>query len=110
MIGGSGGNTLPKKPITLKVLSSPCRNVANGVAALTGTVKEKGSPNKPVGVEVRLHRDMDGAFVASTRSDPTTGVYIFKGLDPRYKYTTTAVDPLGNYRIVGADNLTAKVI
>jgi hypothetical protein len=44
-----------------------------GRGRISGTVKDKGTPNMPVRRRVRLYQDRDGLLVRETWSDATTG-------------------------------------
>lgn len=77
-----------------------------GRGQITGTVAEKNLPaNTPLRRRVLLHRLPEGAFVAATWSDATTGAYTFSGIRPDQKYTVTSYDHTGAYRAVIADGV-----
>lgn len=75
---------------------------------ITGTVKIKGTPDYPVSRRVRLYRELDGALVAQTFSDPITGEYEFDGVNVSLRYTALAYDHTYNFRAVVSDNLTPE--
>lgn len=77
---------------------------AAGVIA--GTVMVDGTPDYPVARRVRLYRDSDGALIAETWSDGSTGAYSFAGINRSMAYTVLALDHTHNFRAVVADNLT----
>lgn len=77
-----------------------------GQGRIDGTTKLKGvTSNIPVRAVVRLYRDFDGALMATTISDETTGAYSFVGLDERHQYTPLAIDATAIYRAVVADRV-----
>lgn len=86
------------------------QNAYAGSGQISGTVKKKSSPsNTPLARKVRLFHERTGQLVAETWSDPTTGVYVFSGLDTEQIYTAIAYDHTHEYRAVAADNLNAGV-
>lgn len=85
------------------------QNAYAGSGQISGTVKKKSSPsNTPLARKVRLFHERTGQFVAETWSDPTTGAYVFPGLDTEQIYTAIAYDYTHEYRAVAADNLNAE--
>lgn len=85
------------------------QNAYAGSGQISGTVKKKSSPsNTPLARKVRLFHERTGQFVAETWSDPTTGAYVFSGLDTEQIYTAIAYDYTHEYRAVAADNLNAE--
>lgn len=81
-----------------------------GLGRVTGTVKVRGTPDYAVFRRVRLIRERDGVFVQETWSDPVTGAYEFKYVDPSEKYTALSYDHTHNFRAVVADNLTPEAL
>lgn len=78
---------------------------------IVATTKIKGNPsNVPTYAKVRLYRDIGGALVAETWSDPTTGTYSFIGIDKDFSYTVVAYDPQLVYRAVIADGVTPEAL
>ena len=75
-----------------------------GTYTLTGTVKERGTPNMPLYRKVQLLEEISGRLVGETFSDPITGAYTFTGLLNR-RYTVVSRDHTLYYRAVVADNL-----
>lgn len=79
-----------------------------GTKTITGTVKEKASPaDLPLARLVRLYKEVDGLFVASTWSD-SAGTYVFTDLDEAYEYFAVAFDHTRVYRAVVASNLVPE--
>ena len=70
---------------------------------VAGTVKEAGSPNKPVYRRVVLHDQLTGLLVQSVWSNPTTGTYSFDRIKTGLYYVVS-FDYTGNFRAVIADN------
>jgi hypothetical protein len=81
-----------------------------GIGRISGTVKDKGTPNIPTFARVRLVRERDFLPMRETWSDPTTGAYQFDYVDEMQKYTVIAFDHTHNERAVIADNLTPDII
>ncbi|MBL0143862.1 MAG: hypothetical protein IPP91_17600 [Betaproteobacteria bacterium] len=79
-----------------------------GAGRITGTVKEKGTPDLPVVRRVWLHVLASGIPICETWSAPD-GAYAFDRLDVTQRYFVVAFDHNGNYRAVIADNLTPVV-
>lgn len=80
-----------------------------GKGRITGVVVEdidSTSYDPPLRRRVLLIREDSGETVRSTWSDATTGAYEFTDLDMRTKYTTVALDHMGNYRAAIASGLT----
>lgn len=104
-IGGENASPgLIKRSKVYRVLRNFLVERATGT--VTGTTKEKHLPeNTPLSRRVRLYRERDGAMIAETWSDPTTGTYTFTGVDTADRYTVLTYDYLHNYRAVAADNL-----
>ena len=61
-----------------------------GRGRIAGTVKEKGTPDRPVARRVRLFRDLDAHCVGETWSDAVTGSYVFDRIDPTVRYSVLA--------------------
>lgn len=81
-----------------------------GYGTIVGTIKEKSTPaNIPRKCRVFLYRHSDNRLVRTVWSD-AAGNYEFRGVNPGFKYMALAVDPLGLYRAVVADNLTPDAI
>ncbi|CAN7592412.1 hypothetical protein LJR175_004394 [Variovorax sp. LjRoot175] len=81
-----------------------------GVGRISGTVKDKGTPNLPVSERVVLLRQKDLLPIREMWSDPTTGVYQFDYVDELQKYVVISFDHDLNHRAVVADNLTPDII
>lgn len=95
--------------------TSPINAIRGGIefggrGQITGTVKEKGTPDAPVYRRVRLFRERDALLVAETWSDPITGAYIFTNINPAHRYTVITYDHTGDFRAVAADNLTPDLM
>lgn len=80
-----------------------------GNGRIVGTVKEKGTPDRPLVREVLLWSENTRTLVASTWS-AADGSYAFDGLDRAQRYTVLAYDYTHTYRAVVADNLTPEVM
>ncbi len=79
----------------------------SGRGVIAGTVKEKGSPDKPLVRQVLLYSENTNTLVASTWSD-AAGNYRFDNLDPAQRYTVISYDHQRLYRAVIADNLVPE--
>lgn len=80
-----------------------------GSGRIVASVKEFATPiNTALYRRVQLIADRSGEVVAETWSNPDTGVYEFKGLDHRARYTAVAFDHTGVYKAVVADNLAPE--
>ncbi len=80
-----------------------------GAGQITGTVKEKGSPDQPLVRQVLLYSENTHTLVASTWSQPD-GTYRFERIDPTQRYTVIATDYQQMYRAVIADDLKPEVM
>lgn len=109
-VAPSAGAVAPYSGPRLLTLQKSGDTIHGGAGRITGTVKEKGTPNAPLRRRVRLHRDVDGLMVRETWSDAATGAYTFTDINPAYAYTAIAYDYARNYRAVIADNLTPEVL
>ena len=78
-----------------------------GPGSISGTVKEKGNPDKPLVRQVLLYSENTRVLVASTWSD-AAGKYRFDNLDPAQRYTVISYDYKRLYRAVIADNLVPE--
>ena len=80
----------------------------NGV--IYGTVQaQQGELLQHVWRRVQLYIQRDGAFVAQTWSDKTTGAYRFERLDAAETYFVIAFDHTGMHRAVIANDLMPEV-
>lgn len=101
--------------VHLSIVSGSVKDTMGGVLGtgrgrITGTVKEKGTPNAPVYRKVRLIRERDGLLIREIWSDPVTGVYDFKFIDELQKFTVISYDHSHAFRAVVADNLVPELI
>lgn len=80
-----------------------------GPGMVYGTTKVKGTPNTPTRSRVVLLRGRDKLPVRETWSDPITGYYEFRGINPTYDYIVLAEDGAGLYRPVAANHLVPEV-
>ncbi|SFF14726.1 hypothetical protein [Paracidovorax wautersii] len=80
-----------------------------GAGRVWGTTAIKGSPDVPVRARVLLLRQRDKLVAREVWSDPVTGAFEFRGIDPSQAWLTLAEDASGNFRPVAASNLTAQV-
>jgi len=80
-----------------------------GPGVITGTVKEKGSPDQPLERRVLLVSENTRVLVAETWSD-AAGQYRFESLDPAQRYTVVSYDHLHLYRAVIADRLRPELM
>ena len=99
-----------KADLPTPVIANPGGTLFGGRGRITGTAKEKGTPDAPVYRRVRLFNDRDGQCVAETWSDPATGVYVFEYINAALKYTVLSYDHTGQFRAVVADNLTPEIM
>lgn len=105
----------------LAQLPGPIPSVSRGIAALrrdihfggsgsiSGTVKEKGSPDQPLVRQVFLYSENTRLLVAETWSD-ASGNYRFDHLDPAQRYTVISYDYKHQYRAVIADNIRPEIM
>lgn len=80
-----------------------------GNGQITGTVKEKGSPDRPLVRQVFLYSENTRVLVAETWSD-ASGNYRFDHLDPAQRYTVISYDYKHQYRAVIADNIRPEIM
>lgn len=80
----------------------------SGPGAIAGTVKEKGSPDKPVRRRVRLHLKSTGVLIKEMWSD-LAGNYAFNNLDTTVTYYVVAFDHNDNYNAVIKDSIKPEV-
>ena len=80
-----------------------------GTGTIYGTTKTKGTPNQPTMARVVLLHQRSKLPVRETWSDPVTGYYEFRGINPAYDYIVLAEDVAGNFRPVAANRLTPEV-
>jgi hypothetical protein len=78
----------------------------NGTGRLSGTTKDKGTPNVPVSERTVLFRQRDCQVVREVLSAPGTGAYSFDYIDETETYFVVSFDHDGVFRAVLADNLT----
>lgn len=79
-----------------------------GTGTITGTVKEKASPdNTPLHRRVLLIEQATRTVIRETWSDAITGAYTFNNVAMQATYTVLAYDYTGLYRAVIADNILA---
>lgn len=81
-----------------------------GAGAIYGTTKTKGTPNVPTKARVVLQHQRSKVVARETWSDPTTGYFEFRGIDPNQQFLTLAEDLDGNFRPVAANRLTPEVL
>ena len=74
-----------------------------GTGTITGTVKDKGTPDTPVVRRVRLHRKVDGMLVRETWS-AADGTYTFYRMAAQLYYVVSH-DHTGNFNAVIKDNI-----
>jgi hypothetical protein len=77
----------------------------NGTGRISGTTKDKGSPNVPVSERTVLFRQADCQVVREVLSAPGTGAYSFDYIDESEVYFVVSFDHDGFFRAVIADNL-----
>ena len=75
-----------------------------GTGTITGTVKDKGTPDAPVIRRVRLHRKVDGMLVRETWS-AADGSYSFPYMAAQLYYVVSH-DHTGNFNAVIKDSIT----
>ena len=81
-----------------------------GPGTIYGTTKTKGSPaNVPAKARVVLLHQRSKLPVREVWSDPTTGAFVFEGIDTTQQFLTLAEDAAGNFRPVAASQLVAEV-
>jgi hypothetical protein len=78
-----------------------------GNGFISGTTKEKGTPDHPKVARVQLISENTRTLVAETLSD-ASGNYRFENLDRTQRYTVIGYDREHLYRAVIADNLTPE--
>jgi len=81
-----------------------------GCATLYGTTKTKGTPNSPAKARVVLLHQRSKQLVRETWSDPTTGNWVFTGIDEKQTYIALAEDAAGNFRPVAVNKLIPEVL
>lgn len=87
---------------------SPMRGA--GIGRISGTTKDKASPNIPVSERVMLFRQSDCQPVRAGVSEPGTGAFSFDYIDETEKYFVVAFDHNLTFRAVIADNLTPDLV
>lgn len=88
-------------PIKVRVVEDFLTGLfGKGIGRIKGTVKEAGSPDRPVFRLVRLIRQKDGLKIREVWSDPVTGAYEFQYIDELQLYTVLSYDHTGNYNAV----------
>lgn len=105
------GNAQVVEPVNLTVQSGGIKDYTTGVLGIgvgrvSGTVKEKGTPNAPVYRKVRLIREVDGLLMRELWSHPDTGGYSFDYIDELQVWTVLSYDHTGAFRAVVASGLT----
>ena len=106
-----GGGALQKMAFAPGIL---IRDIYRGGAGfVAGTVKErpKGAPEGsevPVWRRVRLYDERQGACMAETWSDATTGAYRFDCIDMGRIYTVLSYDHNGQFVAVAANGLVPE--
>lgn len=78
-----------------------------GTGTITGTVKDKGTPDTPVVRRVRLHRKVDGMLVRETWS-AANGTYTFNRMAAQLYYVVSH-DHTGNFNAVIKDSILPEV-
>lgn len=97
-------------PSRFRSLLSGRRNTYfGGPGVIAGTVKEKGTPDRPLVRRVQLISENTRVLVAETWSD-ATGDYRFEFIDPAQRYTVVSYDHEHLYRAVIADNLQPQLM
>lgn len=81
-----------------------------GSGKITGTVKEKGSPNFPLRRRVCLIEEASRMLIRDTWSDALTGAYSFDNVDITRKYTVLSYDHTRVYRAVVADGQVPELM
>ena len=106
-----GGGALQKMAFAPGILT---RDIYRGGAGfVAGTVKER-AKNAPEGSEVpvwrrvRLYEERQGACIAETWSDATTGAYRFDCIDMGRIYTVLSYDHNGQFVAVAASGLVPE--
>ena len=106
-----GGGALQKMAFAPGIL---IRDINRGGAGfVAGTVKER-AKNAPEGSEVpvwrrvRLYDERQGACIAETWSDATTGAYRFDCIDMGRIYTVLSYDHNGQFVAVAASGLVPE--
>ena len=84
--------------------------LGTGRGRVSGTVKEKGTPNVPVYRKVRLQRERDGLHLREVWSHPVTGAYSFDFVDELQLFTVLSYDHTGVFRAVVANGVTPELI
>ena len=106
-----GGGALQKMAFAPGIL---IRDIYRGGAGfVAGTVKErpKGAPEGsevPVWRRVRLYDERQGACIAETWSNATTGAYRFDCIDMGRIYTVLSYDHNGQFVAVAANGLVPE--
>lgn len=81
-----------------------------GVGRISGTTKDKASPNIPVAERVVLFRQHDCAPIRETISTAGTGAFSFDWIDETEIYFVVAFDHDGTFRATIADGLVPDAI
>lgn len=81
-----------------------------GVGRISGSTKDKASPNIPVAERVMLFRQRDCAPIRETVSTPGTGAFSFDWIDETEIYFVVAFDHDRTFRAVIADALVPDLI
>lgn len=95
----------PISKVTPSVLLNGERYYVGGRGRISGTVKNKGTPNYAVHRRVYLIAQPNMVTVAAQWSDPLTGAYSFDWVNPALRYMVIAEDYQHNFRAVLGDNL-----
>lgn len=83
-----------------------------GSGRIWGTTKIKGAagtPDAPAKSRVVLLHQRSKLPVREVWSDPTTGAFVFEGIDTTQQFLTLAEDAAGNFRPVAASRLVPEV-
>ena len=80
-----------------------------GDGVIVGSIKEKGTPNRPLVRRVQLFSAQTNLLVAEGWSAPD-GRYCFDHLDPDQRFIVVAHDHEHHYRAVIADQLRPEVV
>jgi hypothetical protein len=102
------------EPAHLTVQSGAIKDYTTGMLGtgrgrVSGTVKQKGTPDAPVHRQVRLIREKDGLVLRGGDdcwSDPVTGAYSFDYIDELQSWAVVAHDHTFAFRDQIASNLT----
>lgn len=106
-----GGGSLKRQALSSAVFVKDM--YVGGAGFVAGTVKErpKGAPEGsevPVWRRVRLYEERQGACIAETWSDATTGAYRFDYIDMERVYTVLSYDHNGKFVAEAASGLAPE--